>query len=58
MVGTSVGSVKEMEELLEMAVNGDVVPHVEVFDFKDINDVGERLAKFQIAGRAVLRIPQ
>jgi propanol-preferring alcohol dehydrogenase len=47
-----------MNELLEMAVAGDVVPHVEVFEFTDIPDVLSRLAKSQIEGRAVIRIPQ
>ncbi len=46
-----------MNELLEMAVAGDVVPHVEVFEFTDIQDVLSRLAKSQIEGRAVIRIP-
>ncbi|KAI1618558.1 hypothetical protein EDD37DRAFT_677627 [Exophiala viscosa] len=58
VVGSSVGTDKEMEELLEMAVHGDVVPQIAVFDFDEINNVMERLARFEIGGRIVLRIPQ
>jgi propanol-preferring alcohol dehydrogenase len=41
-----------------MAVRGDVVPQISVFDFDEINNVLERLARFEIGGRVVLRIPQ
>jgi len=58
VVGSAVGNVVEMNELLEMAVAGDVIPHVEVFEFGDIQDVLSRLAKSEIEGRAVIRIPQ
>ena len=47
-----------MNELLAMAVKGDVVPEIAVYDFSEINNVMERLANFQVGGRVVLRIPQ
>jgi propanol-preferring alcohol dehydrogenase len=47
-----------MANLLQMAVKGEVSPHVQVFDFGDINDVMKKLADFEIQGRAVLRIPK
>lgn len=58
IVGSSVGTDEEMQELLEMAVKGDVVPQVEVFDFSQINNVMERLAKSEIGGRVVLKLPE
>ena len=58
MVGSSVGTDKEMEELLEMAVKGDVAPQIAVFEFDEINNVMERLARYEIGGRVVLKIPQ
>ena len=51
------GTHYEMGELLNMAVAGDVVPHIEVFDFDMINEVIEKLANFEVDGRAVLKIP-
>ncbi|KIV85747.1 hypothetical protein PV11_01409 [Exophiala sideris] len=58
VVGSSVGTDKEMEELLDMAVKGDVVPQIAVFDFEEINNVMEKLARYEIGGRVVLKIPQ
>lgn len=58
MVGSSVGTAQELQELLEMAVRGDVVPQISVFEFSEINTILERLARFEIGGRVVLRIPQ
>jgi propanol-preferring alcohol dehydrogenase len=58
VVGTSVGVEDDMASLLQMAVKGEVSPHVQVFDFGDINDVMKKLADFEIQGRAVLRIPK
>lgn len=46
-----------MDELVEMAVAGDVKAHIEVFDFDQINDVLQRLGRSEIDGRAVMRIP-
>ncbi|ETN41076.1 uncharacterized protein HMPREF1541_03011 [Cyphellophora europaea CBS 101466] len=58
VVGSSCGTRQDMDELLKMAVAGDVVPHVQVFELEDINTIVDKLAKFQIGGRIVLRIPQ
>ena len=56
--GSSVGTAAEMQELLQMASMGDVIPRVEIFGFEAVDDVLQKLAKSQIAGRVVLRIPQ
>ncbi|KAJ5444531.1 Alcohol dehydrogenase 1 [Penicillium daleae] len=58
IVGNSAGSAKEMEELMEMAVAGDIKACIEVFDLADILDVLKRLENAEIEGRVVLRIPE
>ncbi|KIW65754.1 hypothetical protein PV04_07982 [Phialophora macrospora] len=58
VVGSSVGSDAEMQELLQMAVKGDVVPQIAVYEFEEINTVMEKLVRFEIEGRVVLRIPE
>lgn len=58
VVGSSVGNAEEMQELLEMAVKGEVVPEISLFEFEEINNIMEKLARFEIGGRVVLRIPQ
>ena len=45
-------------EVLEMAKAKQVVPVIKVFEFEEINEVMEKLARFEIDGRAVLKIPQ
>jgi propanol-preferring alcohol dehydrogenase len=47
-----------MDELLAMAVAGDVKAHVNVFELVQINDVLGRLERSNIDGRVVLRIPE
>ncbi|OCT54124.1 Alcohol dehydrogenase [Cladophialophora carrionii] len=58
VVGSSVGTDAEMQELLQMAVKGEVVPQIAVYPFEEINAVMEKLVRFEIEGRVVLRIPQ
>ena len=47
-----------MDEMLAMAVSGDVKAQIDIFDLDDINDVLDRLERSDIDGRVVLRIPQ
>ncbi|PWY73608.1 alcohol dehydrogenase [Aspergillus heteromorphus CBS 117.55] len=58
IVGNSAGTAEEMEELMEMAVAGEVTAHIESFDFDCIDDVLQRLGRSEIEGRAVVRIPE
>ncbi|KAK5082221.1 hypothetical protein LTR05_007365 [Lithohypha guttulata] len=58
VVGSSCGTPAEMHELLDMAMAGKVIPQVTVYELEDINTIVEKLARFQIGGRVVLRIPQ
>ncbi|RFU33838.1 hypothetical protein B7463_g2511, partial [Scytalidium lignicola] len=57
IIGSSVGSAKEMNELLEMAASGQVKAIVDVFDFKDLDEVLQKLQRNEISGRAVVRLP-
>lgn len=56
MVGSAVGTEEEMQALLKLAAAGKVSSHYEVFEFDDVNDVMLKLEKYQVNGRAVLRI--
>lgn len=58
IVGNSAGSAEEMEELMEMAVAGDIMACIEIFDLVDIPDVLKRLENSEIEGRVVLKIPE
>ncbi|KAE8309646.1 chaperonin 10-like protein [Aspergillus transmontanensis] len=58
IVGNSAGTAKEMDELMEMAVAGDVQAHIECFELDQINDVVMRLGRSEIDGRAVVKIPE
>ncbi|RAH74563.1 zinc-dependent alcohol dehydrogenase [Aspergillus aculeatinus CBS 121060] len=57
IVGNSAGTAKEMDELMELAVAGDVKAHIETYELDDIDDVLDRLGRSEIDGRAVVRIP-
>lgn len=57
IVGSAVGTEDEMQALLEMAVEGRVSTQYEVFEFAQINEVIDRMERYEVRGRAVLRIP-
>jgi propanol-preferring alcohol dehydrogenase len=57
-VGNSAGTAEEMDEVLAMAVAGDVKAHIDVFGLEEINDVLDRLERSEIDGRVVLKIPE
>lgn len=56
-MGNSAGTAAEMDELLAMAIAGDVEAHVQVFALDEIHDILERLEKSEVEGRVVLKIP-
>ncbi|KLT46233.1 GroES-like protein [Cutaneotrichosporon oleaginosum] len=58
VTGVSVGTEKEMDELLALAADGRVTSKVEVVDFERIGEVMERLKNDEITGRVVVRLPQ
>lgn len=57
IVGSVVGTEDEMQALLKMAAEGRVSTHYETFELEEINEVAARLQRFEVEGRAVLRIP-
>lgn len=57
IMGSAVGTEDEMQALLRMAAEGRVSTHYEVFQFGEINEVAARLGRYEIEGRAVVRIP-
>ena len=56
-MGNSAGTSTEMDELMTMAVKGDIQAHIECFEFDQINAVLQQLRRGEIDGRAVVRIP-
>jgi propanol-preferring alcohol dehydrogenase len=57
ITGSSVGSHKDIAELLNLASKGRVLPRVENFAFPDLPMVLERLKRYDIKGRAVVWLP-
>lgn len=57
-MGNSAGTAEEMDELLAMAVAGDVKAHIDIFGLDEISDVLDHLERSEIDGRVVLRIPE
>ncbi|KAL6157737.1 hypothetical protein ACJQWK_07361 [Exserohilum turcicum] len=55
--GSSTGSAKQMEELLQMAVEGKITPKVEVYDFADSPKILQELKRNEVTGRKVVRAP-
>ncbi|OGM49796.1 putative quinone oxidoreductase [Aspergillus bombycis] len=58
IVGSSVGTEEQMDELLQQAGRGEITPSIEVFDFVDTPRLVDGLRNDAISGRAVVRIPQ
>lgn len=56
-MGNSAGTSTEMDELMTMAVKGDIQAHIECFELDQINAVLQQLRRGEIDGRAVVRIP-
>ncbi|KAJ5698070.1 hypothetical protein N7462_000075 [Penicillium macrosclerotiorum] len=56
--GSSVGSEKQMEELLQLALDGVITPAIEVFEFSETSNLIQRITNDAILGRAVVKIPQ
>lgn len=57
IIGSSVGTPKHLDELLEMAVQGKVRPIVEVRPIGELDEVMKSLAAYKVEGRIVVTIP-
>ncbi|RMZ70406.1 alcohol dehydrogenase [Pyrenophora seminiperda CCB06] len=55
--GASTGTAKQMDELLQHALEGKITPKVEVHDFADSPKIIEELKRYEVAGRKVVRVP-
>jgi len=55
--GSSTGSAKQMDELLQMALQGKITPKVEVYDFADSPKILQELQRYEVTGRKVVRAP-
>lgn len=58
IVGNLIGSLQECLEAVDFVRRGVVKPKVEVRDFKDLEEVYERLEKGEIKGRIVLKVAE
>lgn len=57
VTGVAVGTEEQMEELLQHALEGKIVPKVKVLEFEEVGNVIEGLKRQEITGRVVVRIP-
>ncbi|CAG7558760.1 unnamed protein product [Fusarium equiseti] len=57
VTGVMVGTEKQMDELLQHALAGTIVPEVKVLEFDQVGNVIEDLKKQQVTGRVVVKIP-
>ena len=56
--GTAVGTEKQMDELLQLAIRDKIKPLVHVLNFSETGSIFEKLRRDGITGRAVVKIPQ
>ncbi|KAF2460391.1 putative zinc-binding dehydrogenase family oxidoreductase [Lineolata rhizophorae] len=57
IVGSSVGSHNDMADLIYLASQGVVVPEIEVYEFAQLEEVLQKLMRYEVKGRAVVRLP-
>ncbi|KHF29430.1 Alcohol dehydrogenase [Anoxybacillus sp. BCO1] len=56
IIGSIVGTRKDLQEALQFAAEGKVKTIVEVQPLENINDVFDRMLKGEINGRVVLKV--
>ena len=57
VIGSSVGTKTEMNDLLAMAARGDITPIVKEYAFEKLDEVLKLVEQNKVAGRAVIKIP-
>ncbi|QGI83704.1 unnamed protein product [Fusarium fujikuroi] len=57
VTGVAVGTEEQMEELLQHALEGTIVPEVKVLEFEEVGNVIEGLKRQEVTGRIVVRLP-
>lgn len=55
--GSSTGTNAQMDELLQLALQGKITPKIETYDFKDAPKIIQELQRYEVSGRKVVRIP-
>jgi propanol-preferring alcohol dehydrogenase len=55
--GSSTGTKAQMDELLQLALQGKITPKIEVYDFADSPKIIQELQRYEVTGRKVVRVP-
>ncbi|KAF2126960.1 GroES-like protein [Dothidotthia symphoricarpi CBS 119687] len=55
--GSSTGTAAQMDELLQLALQGKITPKIEVYDFAESPKIIQELQRFEVTGRKVVRAP-
>ncbi|KAI8943179.1 hypothetical protein NX059_001208 [Plenodomus lindquistii] len=55
--GSSTGTNEQMDELLQLALDGKITPQIEVYDFAESPKIIKELQGFEVTGRKVVRAP-
>lgn len=55
IIGSSVGSQNDMKQLMELALEGKIRPHVKEYQFSDLERVLQDLQSGRVTGRAVIK---
>lgn len=55
--GSSTGTSAQMDELLQLALEGKITPKIEVYDFAESPKIIQELQRYEVTGRKVVRAP-
>ncbi|KAH8724110.1 chaperonin 10-like protein [Phaeosphaeriaceae sp. PMI808] len=55
--GSSTGTNAQIDELLQLALEGKITPKIEVYDFADSPKIIQELQRYEVTGRKVVRAP-
>ncbi|KAF2710046.1 GroES-like protein [Pleomassaria siparia CBS 279.74] len=55
--GSSTGTNEQMDELLQLALQGIITPKIEVYEFSDAPKIIHELQRYEVTGRKVVKMP-
>jgi len=55
--GSSTGTNEQMDELLQLALQGKITPKIEVYEFADAPKIIKELQAHEVTGRKVVKVP-
>jgi propanol-preferring alcohol dehydrogenase len=55
--GSSTGTFAQMDDLLQLALEGKITPKVDVYDFTESPNIIQELQRYEVTGRKVVRAP-